>query len=228
MSDTDAPDVATSAATAVLLAGASAPLVAQDPSLAPAVAGAAPVLEWLAIRTRVRIEGLLQQAVSVSGHSGQEFSDRLTEKRQREQLVLDAVTVTQRTVEQAKLRQLAYAISRGVFDDAELDESQQIVGALERIDPVHLAVLTTLVHLNNPNRENRSEGAWTTAQLADKHPNVGDVLPAVLSALVATGCMKAAVGNLGDNSVDVWVATSFGQRLLEHVERAAEINFDTA
>lgn len=164
------------------------------------------VYEDVRDRHLARVRGVVED---IDARAGTETLEaRLRDSEVVEVLFLEGVEAASRTGLAAKRRLLAKVIANAVRDEAAVDTSQLIVGALKELDSPHLAALTRLCHAedSSPGEPADTEGNDTTIDLSRREP-----VP-VIAALIRTGTVLPAT--LVGGGVAVYRVADFGRTLL--------------
>lgn len=167
----------------------------------------------VAARRRARAEATIAGIISETGY--EHLLERVRENPVVEALFVDAVDAAFRTGLESKRRLLARAAASAILDDAKVDESYLITGALRDLDVPHIRALR------------RMSDEWDRAQSEPEKVNWGNSEAfaaepeAIRAALIRTGTAKPArqqfVARTGPQRADG--ISDFGLELLQELRR---------
>lgn len=124
-----------------------------------------------------------------------------------------------------KIDALARIVASGVRDDAAVDRGIILTDALQSIEPVHLRVLQILstpgpipVALTTAEGEREDVYPWTTENIRQEDPAVGDILDALTSKLLGLGLIYNWAEGRWDSRAR-WELTSFGVECMNYLQK---------
>jgi hypothetical protein len=145
---------------------------------------------------------------------GEYFIKRVSDDERLAHLPVDALDAASRTALKEKRRVLGMAVGKAVRDDAEVDTSDLVVGALRDLDAVHFQLLAELEAISE--KHNLS---GDTQLIAEDTKTASDQYPTpVRAALIRHGAVDPATVLNGGTAIAR--ITTFGRDLLADVEEA--------
>lgn len=185
------------------------------------VAGTLPyIAEQIVSRRGRNVETVTEDACKLAGLSGAELAEWVRASEEHAAFLADAVDAAWLTLDRRKLRILSLALAGGLRDDARLEIDTLVIRALRELESSHIRVLSTIAETENPERGNRPEGAWITANLAAIHTGLADGMDAIMATLLRLGCVVTVGGTYADQGRFVWIASDFGRRCLARAREA--------
>lgn len=171
-------------------------------------------------RRRSRARALLEETSAFAQTSLEELLIRLLENERRVDLLERALHSACTSTDPEKRRGLARALAGSVHDDTRVDESELLLGMLEKLEVVHIRVLHELArpHSGEGQLEGfETFGGVTSGFLAGQIPGLAPVADVLLTQLRAAGLIDNTIrqtyGGVGGKAM--WGLTAAGERLLD-------------
>lgn len=208
-----------------MLAGAAGLLGPDAAAAATAVGPAAEVtltrLVSITRQRRFRHAGeTVADAAQASDSSVDDLLGKAVSDDRRHELLSRVLSIAQDAALRDKRRALGRALAAGIEgDDARIDDELLFVRAIADVDEPHIKLLRILSK-DQPIRGSLggtvSPGGWSLAVAAERHPEFGGVLPALVWTLESHALIQVIRAATPSSAV-VYAITSMGRLLLQRL-----------
>lgn len=218
-----------------LVAGLAVALLSAEVGLAVpgaggAVLGAAtgsllPALEVMRQRARGRVERTVEGGVARAEMTAEDFTAWVAADARHQGLLLAVVEAAARSTAEVHLdalaRVLADGIRAGVHDDARVDESTLIAGALGAFGHAHVQVLALLAEEDPQAVREGSTSAYALGHVAVRRRHLAASVDALAAVLVAHGAVARDTSRWDRIDAAHYAVTAFGRGCLRYLDDRA-------